>query len=113
MREQGSSSSISSMEELQTLEEIIQEAEFYQVRGLIVELKKQRDKIRERPEKEYKMFSQVNHVEVTRLFEEWVRLNGWDFENWLNLGGDTYNIVFSRLVSREDLRLVNRLMKHT
>ena len=75
--------------------------------------KKQIDKIRERPEKEYKMFSNVDASGVDDLFQEWVRLNGWDFESWLQTKDGGINIVFSRLVSREDLRLVNRLMKHT
>ena len=100
------------MEELEKLEELLCEAEFYQVRGLVSELKKQLDKIRERPEKEYKMFSNVNATQCDDLFQEWVRLNGWDFESWLH-HEKGINIVFSRLVSREDLRLVNRLMKHT
>ena len=114
----------------ETLTEILEEAQFYQIQGLSALLARRIEKINERnmtapsDEKEYKLFTDVSQEDVKPLFQEWVLIGGYDFESWVECdketrrgtrkeGARSYNIIFSKPVSREDLRLVNRMMKTT
>ena len=124
----GSSGTKVYTEHQEILAEILEEAEFYQIQGLSAFLKKEIEKITERnmtapsDEKEYKFFTDVPQNRVMPLFQEWVLTGGYDFESWVECTPKVkhdrssvtcFNIIFSKPVSREDLRLVNRMMKTT
>ncbi|CAM9323801.1 unnamed protein product [Chrysoparadoxa australica] len=101
--------------DLAFLEELLTEAQFYNINGLCEELQLKvsvlTKKVKEGPsgDKDYRLVScQVGHLQ--EVFHEWVLEKNYEFES-MDISGEMCYIILGRRVSRGELALVERLMK--
>eukprot|EP00455_Lapot_gusevi_P027589 TRINITY_DN2926_c0_g1_i3.p1 TRINITY_DN2926_c0_g1~~TRINITY_DN2926_c0_g1_i3.p1 ORF type:complete len:160 (+),score=41.79 TRINITY_DN2926_c0_g1_i3:36-515(+) len=103
--------------------DILREAKFYQIRGLISLIENQKAKAKESTqyeltqEKEYRLVPDITSDKLGRTFTDMTVMEGYDFESWVpaslaTKGRESYHILFSKKLSKSELALLDRLGHH-
>jgi len=101
-------------------EALLREAKYYQIDGLVRQLRTDRKKSQQASklelsqEKEYKLIH-VDEKRIKHVFKDMTMSEGYDFESWIEGSrgeggaGRTYHLLFSKKLSRGELMLLDRL----
>lgn len=97
---------------------ILKEARFYQVLGLIqllqLDLKKTKSHVEEEIEKTYAVQLHVKEDDLSDKIEKMTIEDDWHFESWVRsctTEAHTYHVLFSKLITKSDIMLLERISR--
>ena len=97
--------------------DLLTEATFYQIRGMITFIESRRKKASESKstelstEKQYRLVQDVNSRDLADIFNENTIQKGYDFEDWCAMDNGKLQLLFAKKLSKGELAFIEKLIK--